>query len=274
MASSSHLDVCQKVAIELALQAGQMMLAASGRSRNIDQKESMVDLVTETDKGIEAMLFSEIKKKFPEHKTIGEESHHGKAEWTDEPTWIIDPVDGTMNFVHTFPFACVSIGLTIKKEPVLGVVFSPFLDKLYVGRKGRGSTCNGKPISVRACSGLSQALLVTELGSGREEDRIKAICDNFKAVAFKVHGIRAQGSAALNLCSVAHGYADGYYEFGLHCWDMCAGMIILTEAGGVVSDTTGSPLDIMARRILATGNQTVAQQLADSLVSHIELERD
>lgn len=274
MASSSELDICQTVAIDLAVQAGQMMAAACGKSRNIDQKASMVDLVTETDKGIEAMLFSEIKKRFPGHRTIGEESHDGKAEWTDDPTWIIDPVDGTMNFVHTFPFACVSIGLTVKKEPVLGVVYSPFLDKLYVGRKGRGSTCNGKPIAVRPCTSMSEALVVTELGSGREEDRVKCLCDNLKAVAFKVHGIRAQGSAALNLCSLAHGFADAYYEFGLHCWDMCAGMIILTEAGGVVRDTTGAPLDIMARRILATANDTVAQQLANTLVNHVELERD
>ena len=266
----------EKVAIELALEAGTMMTAASGRNRTVDQKASSVDLVTETDRGVEAFLFSEIKKRFPDHKTIGEESagDANKDVWSDSVTWIIDPIDGTMNFVHTFPFCCVSIGLTVKREAVLGVVYSPFLNKLFTARKGSGAFCNGVPIHTRPCRTLADALLTCELGSDRDEEKKRAVCANLKSVVWNCHGIRALGSAALNICYVASGFADAYFEFGLHSWDMCGAVVILREAGGIATDTRGGPLDLMNRRLIASGSQEIASELSEKLAVHLDLKRD
>ena len=269
-----EINEWERFGVELALEAGKMMLIASGRNKFVETKSSYNDLVTETDKGVEAFLFGEIKKKYPSHQTIGEESSDVKKPFTDAPTWIIDPVDGTMNFVHTFPFCCVSIGVTVNKEAVIGIVYSPFLDKLFTAKKGSGATCNGKPIHVRPCIGLKEALIVAELGSGREPDRINAVNKNLKSVMWSCHGMRGLGSAALNICYVASGYADAYWEFGLHIWDMVAAGLILQEAGGYVYDTKLGPIDLLSRRILASGTEIVAKELSAALPVHLELERD
>jgi fructose-1,6-bisphosphatase/inositol monophosphatase family enzyme len=124
------------VAVNLSRSAGLMMTQTSGRNTKVEQKSSFADLVTETDKAIEEFVFSELRRQYPNHRFVGEESTTSKVDWTNDPTWIIDPIDGTMNFYHQFPFCCISIGLTINKEIVMGVVYSPFLDKLYTAAKG------------------------------------------------------------------------------------------------------------------------------------------
>ncbi|XP_054162467.1 inositol monophosphatase 1-like [Oppia nitens] len=271
---SKELLRCQQIAVSLAIKVGQMMTNASGESRNISQKDSFADLVTETDKAVEKFLFDELKRHFPDFKFIGEESS-SRVGLTSEPTWIIDPIDGTMNFVHTFPFTCVSIGLTVDKIAVLGVVFSPFLSKLYTAMKGCGAYCNGRPISVsKNCNSLKEALLVCEFGNQRDEEKRNAVFRNLESVGWLCHGIRCMGSAALNLCYVAEGFADAYWEFGLHVWDMAAAAVVLTEAGGVAVDTKGGPLDLTNRRIIGACNQSIADQLGNTLPIHLELERD
>lgn len=261
--------------IQLAKRAGTMMVTASGRNTSIEEKSCATDLVTETDKAVEAYLFSEIKKKYPHHKTIGEESSSDTHyELSDEATWIIDPVDGTMNFVHTFDFCCVSIGITHKKEPVVGIVYNPFLNKLFTAIKNCGSYCNGSPIHVRATSSLKDALVIVEMGSDNENNRRDAVCANVQALAWKCHGLRALGSAAMNICTVASGQADAYFEFGLHCWDMAASAVIASEAGAVVVDTQLGPLDLMNRRILVASSESLAKQLSQTLVLHPQLKRD
>lgn len=273
--SASEVQEWETFTIEIAIQAGKMMVDACGRNRSVETKSSPNDLVTETDKAVEVFLFGEIKKKYPSHETIGEESSDTKKQWTDKPTWIIDPIDGTMNFVHTNPFTCVSIGVTVNKELTLGVIYNPFLDQLYTARRGQGAFCNGRPIRVRPCSGLKEALLMAEVGSGREEERMDAVCKNLKAVLYKCHGLRGMGSAAMNICYVASGYADGYWEFGLHCWDMAAAALILREAGGYACDTNNAgPLDIMSRRLIAAGTEVVAKELSAALTVQLKLERD
>ena len=133
----------EELAISLAMEAGQVMLSSTskGVNRQTESKASFADLVTEADKGIEKLLFSRILQKYPDHRTIGEETSSaagaaGKSEWTDAVTWIIDPIDGTMNFVHTLPLSCVSIGVTHKKQIVLGIVYNPWLDQLFTARRG------------------------------------------------------------------------------------------------------------------------------------------
>jgi len=265
---------CEQVGISLAVECGKMMLNASGKNKEINQKESYADLVTETDKAVEQFLFGQLKHHFPNHRFIGEETS-SKVGLTSDPTWIVDPIDGTTNFVHTFPYVCVSIGLAVNKVPVLGIVYSPFLDRLYSARKGSGAYCNGKPITVRPnCNSLSDALLICEFGSQRDDEKRNAVFRNLEAVGWTCRGIRCMGSAALNLCSIAEGCADGYWEFGLHVWDMAAAVVILTEAGGTVIDTKGGPIDIMNRRILGACSEKIAKELSSLLPIHLNLERD
>jgi len=268
----------QAFAVDLARKAGKIILEASGKMKQVDQKESFADLVTEYDKGVEQMLFEELRKKYPNDRLIGEESA-SKAEWTREPTWIIDPIDGTTNFVHTFPFSCVSIGFTVNREPALAVVYNPSLDRLYTAIKGRGAKLfegnkEGVVIRVRECPSLKEALIMTEFGSQRDEAKKEAVFKNLESIGWLCHGIRSMGSAALNLCSIASGHADAYYEFGLHIWDMAAAALILTEANGYVCDTRGGPLDLQNRRIIGACSEKLAKEVSGTLPVHLELERD
>lgn len=263
----------------LAKHAGQIILDALGKTKTIELKESFADLVTETDKAVEAFLCNELKKAYPNDQFIGEES--GRASWTDQPTWIIDPVDGTTNFVHTFPYSCISIGFTVNKERHLAVVYNPNLNLLYTAIKGQGAKLvkghQGETeldLRVRPCESLSQALILCEFGSARDENRKEALFKNLEAISWQCHGTRMMGSAAMNICAVASGHADAYYEFGLHIWDMAAAALILTEAGGFVSDTRGGPLDMCKRNILAACSESLAKEIGAALKVHLELEPD
>ena len=268
----------QTYAVELARKAGEIIIEGSGKMKTIDQKESFADLVTEYDKAVEKMLFEELKKRFPKDRFIGEESA-SKEEWTDEPTWIIDPIDGTTNFVHTFPFSCVSIGFTVNRKSILAVVYNPSLDRLYTAIKGHGTKYtqgNNEPVQlhVRESASLQESLVMTEFGSQRDDQKKEAVFKNLESVGWQCHGVRQLGSAAMNLCAVASGHADAYYEFGLHIWDMCAAALILTEAGGHVCDTRGGSLDMQSRRLLGASSEKLAKELSAALLVHLELDRD
>ena len=179
-----------------------------------------------------------------------------------------------MNFVHTLPFVAVCIGLALNKQPVLGVVFCPALDQMFTARQGNGAYCNGEPISVRCSSSLRDSLVCSEFGSDRSEEKRDCVLRNMNAVSWQCHGIRCLGSAAMNICSVALGQTNAFYEFGLHCWDMCAPVAILVEAGGFVCDTLGGPLDLLKRRLIVACNEKIARELSTVLVNHLDLESD
>lgn len=181
--------------------------------------------------------------------------------------------------VKLYFFSCCSIGLTVNKEPHLGVVYNPSLDRLYTAVKGRGARLvegekEAVPLRVRDCPSLNEALVMSEFGSQRDDAKKEAVFRNLEAIGWKCHGIRSMGSAALNLCSIANGHADAYYEFGLHIWDMAAAALILTEAGGYVFDTKGGPLDMQNRRILAASSEKLANEITETLQIHLDLERD
>ena len=269
----------KEFAIELARQAGKTILESSKSLKKIELKDSFADLVTETDKGIEKFLFEELKRKFPNDRFIGEESMN-KEEWTNEPTWIIDPIDGTTNFVHTFPYSCVSIGLSINKQSYLGIVYNPSFDRLYVAVKGEGAYLfegnkkDGIKLQVRNCSSLDEALVMSEFGGQRDDAKKECVFRNLEVIGWRCHGVRSLGSAAMNLCAVASGHADAYYEFGLHIWDMAAAALILNEAGGYACDTRGGPLDMQNRRLIGACNEHIAKQISTTLPIHLDLERD
>ncbi|XP_077666212.1 inositol monophosphatase 1 isoform X2 [Eretmochelys imbricata] len=239
-------------------------------------KSSPADLVTVTDQKVEKMIISSIKEKYPSHSFIGEESVAAGegSTLTDNPTWIIDPIDGTTNFVHRFPFVAVSIGFVVNKKIEFGVVYSCVEDKMYTGRKGKGAFCNGQKLQVSGQEDITKSLLVTEMGSNREPETLKVVLSNMeRLLSIPVHGIRAVGTAAVNMCLVATGGADAYYEMGIHCWDMAGAGIIITEAGGVLLDVSGGPFDLMSRRIIAASSRAIGERIAKAL-QIIPLQRD
>ncbi|KAL2473499.1 Inositol-phosphate phosphatase [Forsythia ovata] len=241
-------------AVDAAKNAGQIIRSGFYETKNVEHK-GQVDLVTETDKACEDLIFNFLKLHYPDHKFIGEETTaaYGATELTDEPTWIVDPLDGTTNFVHGFPFVCVSIGLTIGRIPTVGVVYNPIMDELFTAIRGKGAFLNAKPIKVSSQSELLKSLLATEAGTKRDKSTLDVSTNRINSLLFKVRSLRMSGSCALNLCGVACGRLDLFYEIGFGGpWDIAAGAVIVTEAGGVVFDPSGKDFDITSQRIAAS----------------------
>jgi myo-inositol-1(or 4)-monophosphatase len=233
--------------VEIALGAGKRIKETSGTVEFIDKKNG-VDLVTKIDKEIEVFVSDALKERYPEFEFCGEESYVSGTQLTDGPVFIVDPIDGTTNFIHFFPNCCISLGFAYQKVPLVGVIYSPFLDVLYTGAKGHGSYVTmGQNLPLRlpllnpSPLKLQSALCAIEWGSDRSGKNFKVKSDTFKLLAAEekdggafVHGFRSTGSAALNLASVAAGSLDCYWEGGLQVWDVCAGWVILEEAGGKI----------------------------------------
>ncbi|EJF67475.1 myo inositol monophosphatase [Dichomitus squalens] len=272
--SDAELQSILDFSIGLARRAGEVMLEGSEKIREsgaTDEKKNSVDLVTEYDVKVEKLVMGELEKKYPTFKFIGEETFAAEGmkrpEMTDEPTFCVDPIDGTTNFVHGFPHACISLGLIVNKRPVLGVIYNPFLDQLYTGLKGHGSFLSSPHSSVAALAAprrlplarprplpsLGQALIGIEWGSDRSKEMVDKKGDSFKLLAGNpkegvvggkmAHSLRSYGSAALNYAMVAQGGLDMYWEIGCWPWDICAGAIIAQEAGGFVAGSHSAPLD-------------------------------
>merc|ERR1712080_431582 len=190
---------------------------------------------------------------------MGESVSEGAtAKLTDSPTWVVDPIDGTTNFVHMNPNVAVSIGFVLNKKTEVGVVFAPILKDMYVGVRGCGACCNNKRLAIQNPVGsLSQALLATEWGASRDSECVKTIARNLVDILLKhgVHGIRSTGSAALNMCFVASNAIDLYYEWGPHCWDFAAASLIVEESGGANTTTQGKDFDLMARTVISASSK-------------------
>ncbi|KAF5312697.1 hypothetical protein D9619_002693 [Psilocybe cf. subviscida] len=261
--TSQDLHAILTFTTRLARKAGDLILEGSAAVQSassesdVNEKKNSVDLVTEYDVRVEELVKKEIKEQFPTFDFIGEESYAAGARppLTDAPTFCVDPIDGTTNFIHGFPFVCISLGLIYKRRPVLGVIYNPFLDHLYTGIKGQGSFLtrgvSAQPVrlpltgSPKPLPSLSQALIAIEWGSDRVEKTINAKSSSFSRLAGDpargvqggrmAHSLRSMGSAALNFALVAQGGLDLYWEIGCWPWDVCAGIVIAEEAGGVVT---------------------------------------
>ncbi len=248
------------VAINTAAKAGEWIKSKIGNFTSLNLKQSAHDLVTEVDKGSEQMIRNLIHTHFPDHAILGEEGVEPGPEASgraleeasgEEYLWIVDPIDGTTNFVHGFPFFTVSIALAHKGEPIVGVVYDPSHDELFVAEKGKGAYVRGKKISVSAERSLSESLIAT----GFPTDHQRAFPVNMlglQALAPKARNIRVAGSAALHLAYVAAGRLSGFWEIGLNAWDMAAGVLLIQEAGGKVTDTLGNPYTLKVRNVAAT----------------------
>ncbi|XP_035988886.1 inositol monophosphatase 1 isoform X2 [Fundulus heteroclitus] len=265
-------DILQNVmdhAVAVARKAGEVVRKALHDERKVMTKSSAVDLVTQTDQKVEQLIIQSVKEKFPEHRFIGEESVAAGEPCilTDDPTWIIDPIDGTTNFVHAFPFVAVSIGFSINKQVEVGVVYSCLEDKMFTARRGKGGFCNGEPVQVSDQTDVHQSIIATEFGSSRDPEAVdKIFCSLRNILTLPVHGVRGAGTAAINMCLVASGCVEAYYEIGMHVWDLAAASLLVTEAGGVLMDVKGGDADLMSRRIVAANNRTIAERIVKEIV--------
>ncbi|XP_076181796.1 inositol monophosphatase 1-like isoform X2 [Ptiloglossa arizonensis] len=264
MTSKEELNYCYDFVMKLTVEAGKIIRDAIQGWKNIETKAGDWDLVTQYDKELEGILINGIAKKFPEHKFIGEEtvsSTNHLPDLTDDPTWIIDPIDGTTNFVHSFPFTCISIALAVKKELEIGIVYNPVLEQLFMARRGHGAFLNGKPIKSSKTERLEESLLCLEASYATIENIRDIILGRMEAFVSVAHGIRTMGSAALTLCYVAMGATEAYHTDNLMPWDVAAGVLIIREADGVVIDTNGGQFNIMLPKVIAAGNHKLANDL-------------
>ncbi|KAK8373090.1 hypothetical protein O3P69_012401 [Scylla paramamosain] len=267
---SAEIEQCFEVALGLVKEAGQVVREAIKKQKTIETKSCNVDLVTESDKAVEKLLIEGLAKAFPSHKFIGEESTAAGAKCvlTHDPTWIIDPIDGTMNFVHSLPYTCVSVGLWAGKEALVGIIFNPILDQMFIAKKGQGAYLNGERIRVSGQKDLSQALIFAEMGTSRDPEKVKTVLTNLTTLMPRAHGVRGMGSAALGIASIAAGWGDAYYHLSLHCWDTAAASLLVVEAGGFVCDSAGGPFDLMRRRVLCASSPELAQEVAGLLTQY------
>ena len=257
MSGRPHLDVTLRssikdTAIEAARAAGAILQERARLGFRIEHKNA-VNLVTDADTQAEQAIIERIREAHPEHQILAEEQ--GIVVQNDSPyKWVIDPLDGTTNFAHGFPAYCVSIGVEYQRACILGVVFDPTRQELFVGEMGSGAFLNDQPIRVSQTASLNAALVVTGFGYDIRETSNNNL-DYFARFALRAQGIRRMGAAALDLCYVASGRLDGYWELKLHPWDTAAGVVILEEAGGQVTDLQGNPYSIYGTGIVASNGQ-------------------
>jgi myo-inositol-1(or 4)-monophosphatase len=251
------------VAIEAAREAGKFLRQNLGRVRSIELKEGQEkNLVTEIDRGSEALILELIGKHYPQHEILAEESGRSKGR-TSEYRWIVDPLDGTTNFTHGFPVFCVSIGLEWKGELLLGVIYDPNFDELFTAEKGRGAFLNGKRLRVSQRQSLIESMLVTGFPYNITENPGNAV-ELFVKFLMEAQAVRRMGSAAIDLAYVAAGRYEGFWEVALNPWDMAAGVLLVREAGGTITNFAGTPVSIYEKEVLAT-NGLVHQKMIDVL---------
>ena len=237
-----------EIAKSSALIGNKILIENYNKIQTISSKGRKGDLVTNVDLEVEIRIKEYLASKTPNISIHAEES--GKSIKSSELTWCIDPLDGTTNYSHGYPFFGSSIGLIYKNIPILGAISVPYINELYSGCIGKGSYCNDKKIRVSNPSSLAESLLVT----GFSYDRFETEDNNYAEFCYLTHktrGVRRGGAAAIDLAFVASGKVDGYWERGLEIWDLAAGAIIVKEAGGVVSDYPNEEFNLNSGRILA-----------------------
>lgn len=252
----------EKTLKKAALAAGQLIQDNIGKAVQISTKSSVNDLVTEVDKACERLVTEIILNAYPDHQVIGEE--YGLSQKVSDYQWIIDPIDGTVNFAHGIPLCCVSIGLAFKGEVIMGAVYNPMMKELFFASEGHGAFLNDQRIFVSQKKQFETAVLVTGIVSaiGRNEKSLPV----FDRLMTGGRPVRCIGSAALSLAWVACGRFDGYFEYGLNPWDVAAGKIILEEAGGRFTDFSSQKNDVLGIETLAT-NGFIHQSLGDLIRS-------
>jgi myo-inositol-1(or 4)-monophosphatase len=207
-----------------------------------------VDLVTIADRQSEALIIERIRKQFPNHDVIGEEGT--RIETGSEYKWYVDPLDGTTNFAHGYPVFCVSLAVERSGERIAGVIYDPTRDEMFSAEKGSGARLNDKAMHVSTVANLGECIIGTGFPSHKRHKNPNIYF--YHQITLRTHGVRRAGSAALDLCNVASGCYDGFWEFNLNPWDTAAGVLMVEEAGGKVTDFYGGPFQIASRETLGS----------------------
>jgi myo-inositol-1(or 4)-monophosphatase len=237
-------------AIRVAKDAGRLLRDRVGTRINISHKGA-IDLVTDVDVASEQLIRDQVSIHYPRHQVLAEEG--GLAESNSEYRWIIDPLDGTTNYAHSYPVFCVSIALEYRGEVILGVVYDPMRDELFAAERGAGATLNNRSIRVSTTADLMKSLLSTGFPYDIRTATLTNL-DHWANFAMNAQALRRDGAAALDLCYVACGRFDGFWELNLAAWDMAAGVLIVEEAGGRVSNFKGESFDIYKPEVLASNS--------------------
>jgi myo-inositol-1(or 4)-monophosphatase len=245
-ALSSHLEV----AVEAARDAGRLLLERFGQAQRVRHK-GRIDLVTEADEAAERAIVDRIARWFPTDGVLAEEGTTGGSDHTR--LWIVDPLDGTTNYAHAYPIFGVSIAYQINGVVQLGVVYQPILDELFTAMRGGGAWLNGKPIQVSSTETLLESVVCS--GFPYQRDQLERAATLWTQVVLQAQAVRRDGAAAPDLCYVAMGRFDGFWERGIQVWDMAAGALIVAEAGGRLSNYRGSTFDAHGREIVATNGR-------------------
>ncbi len=254
----------REAAVTFAREAGAIVREGYGRI-HAPERKGRIDLVTEYDRRSEALLLRQIRTYFPGHGILGEESGEHDAVGSDV-RWILDPLDGTTNFAHNYPFFGVSIGVEEAGVMVAGAVFDPIRDEMFDAVMGHGARLNNEAIQISGITQIEDALLVTGFPYDVREFPQRHL-PLFQSFLTRAQGIRRDGSAALNLCYLAMGRFDGFWEGSLSPWDLAAGSLIVREAGGLVTDYTGAPLRLEGRQILAA-NPALHAEMQSMIAAH------
>jgi myo-inositol-1(or 4)-monophosphatase len=247
-------------ATEAALASGALQRAKYGQQLTIEHK-GIINLVTEVDRACEAAILALLRARFPDHDIVTEETDLAR---TGSPyVWYVDPLDGTTNFAHAYPCFCTSIALAHEGRVIVGVVYDPMREELFTAERGVGSFLNGKRLQVSKTSALIDSFLLTGFAYDVRE-HLETRLRPFNKLMGEAQAVRRDGSAALDLCYVAAGRADGFWEEKLQPWDIMAGSVIIEEAGGRITRFDGSPIRVSADETLAT-NGTIHERMIESL---------
>jgi myo-inositol-1(or 4)-monophosphatase len=258
-----HPPIFLATAVESVIRAGEIQMAHFGGAMRVDKKGA-IDLVTEIDLQVEREFRALIADRFPGHVVLGEEfSLESDRDAVPEFCWVFDPVDGTTNYAHGLPIFCSSLALEIRGEPAVGAIYDPSRRELFTAERGQGAWLNGAPLHVSGASTLIDSLLCTGFPYSVQANT-EALVGLFREFLKVSRAVRRLGSAAIDLCYVAAGRFDGFWEQSLHPWDMAAGALIIQEAGGRVTDLTGGPYTSRAGNIIAT-NGLIHDAMLDTI---------
>lgn len=245
-----------ETALAAARAAGEVLLSYLDTPLHVEEKGRRADLVTEADRESEKAIVRILRETFPDAAILGEEG--GAYEGSSRERWIVDPLDGTTNYAHGYPFFCVSIGYELDGEVTAGVVYAPLMGECFEAERGSGARRNGKPVGVSAVQKLSAAMLVT----GFKPYDFATNAPYFALASQRAQAVRRDGSAALDLAYTAMGRFDGFWEFELASWDTAAGSLLVRESGGCVTDASGAAFALSGRSIVATNARIHGELIA------------
>ena len=246
--------------VKAAKEAGELLVKGLGETRNVSEKSGRTDLVTQYDHAAQDLIAERIQEKYPDHSILAEEEFSVEG---DSVKWIVDPLDGTTNYVYNYPLFCVSIAVEKGGKLKAGVVHIPFIDETFTAVRSQGARLNGDKISVSDGIDFSRSLLST--GFPYDESKVPAAIETFSRMVREARGIRRDGAAALDLSFTAMGRFDGFWELGLSPWDVAAGTLIVREAGGMVTDFSGEEHDLYGSEGIVASNGKIHDELLKRL---------